>query len=167
MTTAARTKAERCFALARSTAFPGEREAAISRGVAIAQKAGLDLDRFDIPGRSQRTRSVASSFDCAAFSMQDFAEECYQALRATRRFTEAERRENTARRRAAFYEAAAALHEIEAGQLINALFAKGIAVYDLGDQGDGRRWYVPDRGYVPLTLQELRDLAWSIERKAG
>lgn len=45
--------AERCFALARSTTFPGEREAAIARGIAIANKAGISLDRFDIPGRAR------------------------------------------------------------------------------------------------------------------
>ncbi len=48
--------AERCFALARSTTFDGERVNAIARGVAIAEKAGLPLDRFDIPGRPRPRR---------------------------------------------------------------------------------------------------------------
>lgn len=46
------TKAERCFAVARSTTFPGERDNAIAQGTRIAEAAGLDLDTFDIPGRT-------------------------------------------------------------------------------------------------------------------
>lgn len=44
-------RAENCFALARSTLFPAERDTAIARGTAIAEAAGISLDRFDIPGR--------------------------------------------------------------------------------------------------------------------
>ncbi|KQN71468.1 hypothetical protein [Sphingomonas sp. Leaf62] len=51
--TRARKLAEQCFAVARSTQFDGEREAAIARGTAIAQGAGLSLDAFDIPGRKK------------------------------------------------------------------------------------------------------------------
>jgi len=50
----ARRKAERCFALARSTTFDGERVNAIVQGTKIAQAAGLSLDLFDIPGRARR-----------------------------------------------------------------------------------------------------------------
>lgn len=57
MATTPREKAKRCFALARSTTFAGEREAAISRGVAICEAASLDLDEFDIPGRPPRAKS--------------------------------------------------------------------------------------------------------------
>jgi hypothetical protein len=57
MTSAAQ-KAERCFALARSTSFPGERDTAIARGIAILEKAGLRLDAFDIPGRPRTTRAA-------------------------------------------------------------------------------------------------------------
>ncbi|GAM00529.1 hypothetical protein [Sphingomonas parapaucimobilis] len=46
-------RAKRCFALARSTTFIPERNTAIARGMAIAEAAGIDLDRFDIPGRAQ------------------------------------------------------------------------------------------------------------------
>lgn len=46
-------RADRCFALAASTTFPAEREAAVTRGIAIAEAAGLSLDRFDIPGRER------------------------------------------------------------------------------------------------------------------
>lgn len=45
-------RASRCFALARSTPFAPERDTAIARGVGIAEAAGIDLDRFDIPGRA-------------------------------------------------------------------------------------------------------------------
>lgn len=44
-------RAEGCFALARSTNFPAERDTAIARGTAIAEAAGISLDRFDIPRR--------------------------------------------------------------------------------------------------------------------
>ncbi len=49
--TTPREKAERCFAVARRATFPGEVENAISRGKAICERHGLDLDGFDIPGR--------------------------------------------------------------------------------------------------------------------
>lgn len=49
----AREKAERCFALARSTTFEGERANAIAQGTRIAEAAGLSLDLFDIPGRAR------------------------------------------------------------------------------------------------------------------
>jgi hypothetical protein len=51
VTLAARQRAERCFALARSTTFPAERDNAVRRGTEIAERAGLSLDLFDIPGR--------------------------------------------------------------------------------------------------------------------
>jgi hypothetical protein len=46
-------KAERCFALARSTTFEGERSNAIAQGTRIAEAAGLSLDLFDVPGRQR------------------------------------------------------------------------------------------------------------------
>ena len=60
MTAAARTRAKRCFALARSTPFPAERTSAIARGEAICAKAGLSLDDFDIPGRLRLARPSAA-----------------------------------------------------------------------------------------------------------
>lgn len=53
MSSEARRRAERCFALARSTTFGPERETAIAKGTAIAEAAGLSLDAFDIPGRAR------------------------------------------------------------------------------------------------------------------
>jgi hypothetical protein len=55
---AAYRRAERCFALARSTTFKGEREAAVALGTDIATKAGLSLDEFDIPGRQRTGRPI-------------------------------------------------------------------------------------------------------------
>jgi hypothetical protein len=43
-------RAARCFEVARSTKFDGERAAAINRGERIASRAGISLDLFDIPG---------------------------------------------------------------------------------------------------------------------
>ncbi len=51
-------RAERCFALARSTTFVPERDTAIARGLAIAEAAGLNLDAFDIPGRAKTRRTA-------------------------------------------------------------------------------------------------------------
>lgn len=59
---AARQKAERLFALARSTTFPHERDSAIAKGAAIAEAAGLDLDTFDIPGRIKRAAGAQPGF---------------------------------------------------------------------------------------------------------
>jgi hypothetical protein len=63
VTSSARDKAERCFALARSTTFPAERATAINRGTRIAQAAHLDLDTFDIPGRIKRSAGRQPAFE--------------------------------------------------------------------------------------------------------
>ena len=76
MTDSARRRAEACFAVARSATIPGERDAALNRGKAIAEAAGLDLDLFDIPGRA-KTRSASnvrqSDFADALFTGGSFA----------------------------------------------------------------------------------------------
>lgn len=46
--------ARKCFAVARSTSHAGERAAAINRGMALLERAGLDPDDFDIPGRARK-----------------------------------------------------------------------------------------------------------------
>jgi hypothetical protein len=51
-------RAERCFALARSTKFDGERDNAIRKGTAIAERAGISLDEFDVPGRKRVRRET-------------------------------------------------------------------------------------------------------------
>lgn len=75
-----RERAERCFALARSTTFDGERDSAIARGVAIAEKAGLDLDTFDIPGRSKAKRQGSGRcFMCGGEAAESrFGAPCYR-----------------------------------------------------------------------------------------
>lgn len=66
-------RAERCFALARSATFDGERKAAIARGTAIAKRAGLDLDDFDIPGRARQPRPTPERlFEGNGFFGDDF-----------------------------------------------------------------------------------------------
>ena len=70
----ARSRAERCFALARSTTFPAERATAVERGIAIARSAGLDLDSFDIPGRQRPVKSVVGTFEAATITVEAFAE---------------------------------------------------------------------------------------------
>lgn len=59
MASNSRDKAERCFALARSTKFDGERTNAIAQGTRIAEAAGLSLDLFDIPGRVKVSPSMS------------------------------------------------------------------------------------------------------------
>lgn len=45
--------ARKCFAVAKSTSHEGERAAAINRGMALLERAGLNPDHFDIPGRAK------------------------------------------------------------------------------------------------------------------
>lgn len=73
-------RAERCSAIARSTAFAGERANAIAQGTRIAEAAGLSLDLFDIPGR-QRAASPRATIHVGTYSGSDASE-------AMRRFTE-------------------------------------------------------------------------------
>jgi len=49
-----REKADACFRKARSTTSEHERDNAITLGTRIAEKANLDLDLFDIPGRERK-----------------------------------------------------------------------------------------------------------------
>jgi|GEM_PF-3619531 len=63
----ARKLAEQCFNVARSTAFEGERAAAIARGEAIAKRAGLSLDAFDIPGRAKAKPEAPKAGGSASF----------------------------------------------------------------------------------------------------
>lgn len=46
-------RARACFAVAKSTTHEGERAAAINRGMALLERAGLNPDHFDIPGRAK------------------------------------------------------------------------------------------------------------------
>lgn len=71
MTARAFTRAERCFALARSTSFAGERSSAVARGTAIAEQAGLSLDLFDIPGRVREAPRIVRSRAPESYEHQD------------------------------------------------------------------------------------------------
>lgn len=86
MTDAARRRAEACFAVARSATIPGERDAAVNRGTAIAERAGLSLDDFDIPGRV-RARPAGnvrqSDFAEALFTGGSFARPGFSYFEAT------------------------------------------------------------------------------------
>lgn len=56
-------RARACFAVAKSTAYEGERRAAINRGIALLEGAGLNPDHFDIPGRVKaKPRGVRIEF---------------------------------------------------------------------------------------------------------
>lgn len=97
VTDSARRRAEACFAVARSATIPGERAAAIDRGTALAERAGLSLDLFEIPGRSRarvpdppRSRYVDDLFersrapDFANIDPDEFMREMVDLLRRSR-----------------------------------------------------------------------------------
>lgn len=81
MTARAFTRAERCFALARSTTFAGERASAVSLGTAIAEQAGLSLDLFDIPGRVREAPRIVRSRAPDRYDRED-TREMMRAFRA-------------------------------------------------------------------------------------
>ena len=64
---AAIARAKGCFALARSTTFTAERETAIERGIAVAERAGLSLEQFDIPGRAARPAPTRPTIEVHTF----------------------------------------------------------------------------------------------------
>lgn len=58
MTDRSADRARACFRLAAApSATEGERAAALNRGMAILERAGLDPDHFDIPGRERKARN--------------------------------------------------------------------------------------------------------------
>lgn len=59
-------RARKCFAVAaRPTTLPGERDAAIARGMAIIESHALNPDHFDIPGRARNARRASVDLDPA------------------------------------------------------------------------------------------------------
>ena len=170
--------AAKCFEMAWSTPFPAERDAAISRGTAIAKKAGLRLELFRIPGRDQSEHQLRDALRDAAATRQRWADDLGAAQDETiyaakrRAFDDATRlaaeRDHSAGRRPA---AAAGLDAVRRADLldrwpsigatINALKARRVVVRDINadDGSDLRRWHLPDR--TPATLDEwqLRELA--------
>jgi hypothetical protein len=102
MSLAARKRAERCFALARSTTFAPERDNAVRMGTKIAEDAGLDLDSFDIPGRQRATRKPGEGVHYSTSGRSFTTAEFEAALEATLELVRAGQR---AQREAAFYSA--------------------------------------------------------------
>lgn len=174
MTTAAREKAERCFAVARSTSFEGERDAAISRGTAICERAGLSLDLFDIPGRVKAKRPKISGSQLAAEIDAKLME------RMRRDLANAETRQNFAKainpddifyemakfaamrsRMGAYRRANDARSRFPTGlEAARHLIAQGILVFNSAGPGDAAKWRVQDIAEA-LTDDQLRDFALS------
>lgn len=57
-----REKIAAIFAKAQSTTSPHERDNAVTLGTRLAEKAGLSLDLFDVPGRVRPTVHVSNPF---------------------------------------------------------------------------------------------------------
>jgi hypothetical protein len=57
-----REKISAIFAKARSTTSPHERDNAVTLGTRLAEKAGLSLDLFDVPGRVRPQVHVSNPF---------------------------------------------------------------------------------------------------------
>ncbi|KQN37033.1 hypothetical protein ASG37_05065 [Sphingomonas sp. Leaf407] len=88
-------RARSCFTLARSSTFAGERDAAIARGILMAEKAGLSLDGFDIPGRVRQRQTASSTTanrpgiaERMRGSESDFREAIREAADTRRRWAE-------------------------------------------------------------------------------
>lgn len=173
-------RAEKCFQIARSTPYRGEREAAISRGIAIAEKAGLVLALFDIPGHDEYLlRTALSDIEETLQRLGDklragASETVYDAKRrafhaATMAAAERDRANG---RRAAPPTDMASIRRAElldrwpsTGSAINALRARRVAVHAATaaaadpDHPGEERWYAPSRGLDTFDEWQLRELA--------
>lgn len=179
MTEAARRRAEACFAVARSATFEGEKAAAIGRGIAIAEAAGLDLSTFDIPGRPkapppprsrfrddmfERPRSPFFTGDWTRADIQDVWD------RFTRHMAEAGAEQTKAERQRRDERP-----EPEPGwpspnrvdRAISYLWNLNVRVYqgpDAGEWGDAlksatRRWIIPDESEVEYSDEGIVEVA--------
>ena len=134
MSSEARRRAKRCFALARSTTFGHERETAIARGEAIVRAAGLSLDEFDIPGRAKPQPTgdrlftgngiFPNNFRYASVSVDDLLAQMQWAADQFARG--ARQAEDVAAERARRQKAQ---HERLISECLNWLFARGVRVY--------------------------------------
>jgi len=182
MATNARDKAERCFALARSTTHDGERSNAIAAGTRIAEAAGFSLDLFDIPGRERKSapRPAPSRYRDDLFRPSKAPEHytAEEASDAVRRFREAmraqmgpsayadfaegvRRTEDTLRRQAEALartraEVRRKTEERLADNAAKALWGKGWRVYRDADGEDGRRRWVAV-GPSGVTFEDVDD----------
>ena len=169
--TTPRDKAERCFAVARSTTHSGERENAIGRGMAICEREGLDLDLFDIPGRARsRVPDPPAS---------RYREDLFRASRAPSSYSPEEMRDVLRRYQAEMGDMAAAFRqsheqarEAEArnraasrafSEAINAAAAKAAAKAKLAkaDQAAAVLWAA---GWRVYPVDETKD-RWTVEFK--
>ncbi|MGN7160160.1 hypothetical protein [Sphingomonas sp. SAFR-052] len=170
--------AAKCFEMAWSTPFPAERDAAISRGTAVAKKAGLRLELFKIPGRDQTEQQLRDALRDAAATRQRWADDLGAAQDETiyaakrRAFDDATRlaaeRDRSAGRRPAASADCDAVRRADLldrwpsiGATINALKARrvGIRQINADDGSDQQRWHVPDRMPETLDQWQLRELA--------
>lgn len=165
--------AEKCFEIARSSAHRGEREAAASRGMAVAKKAGLRLDLFDVPGRDgYRLKSALRDIDetrrrwASALQAAD-DETIYGAKR--RAFDAAthaadERDRSNGRRTGApldvecFRQADLRNRWPSTDAALNALRARRIEVFPI-DFPAGIMWSAPTLARPALDEWQLRELA--------
>lgn len=165
--------AAKCFDIARSTNFPGERQAAISRGTMIAEKAGLRLDLFDIPGREGHLIKDA---------VRDLGETLERMIRELRA---ADGETIYSAKLRAFYEATSAAAERDrangrrsapvldldvirradlldrwpsTGAALNALRARRVEIFPI-DLPPTTTWSVPSRSLNVVDEWQLRELA--------
>lgn len=166
--------AEKCFEIARSTRFAGERASAISRGIAIAEKAHLRLDLFSIPGRDGRhlqnaLRDAEGALDRWSETLSTGADETlYDAKRrafdtATRAAAE---RDCANGRRAARRPGQADLRRTELldrwpsiGAVVNALRARRVEVTEDPEAAGPARWRAAPHRADRLDEWQLRELA--------
>ncbi|KQN00541.1 hypothetical protein [Sphingomonas sp. Leaf25] len=168
--------AAKCFDIARSSRFEGERDAAISRGIAIAKKAGLRLELFNIPGWDESC--LRDALAAAADTQERWAsalrvaddETIYDAKR--RAFDEAAsaaaERDRQAGRRAGAALDREALRKAElldrwptVHAAINALRARQVKA-EVGDdilRPTTRVWFVSGWGVTPFDEWQLREKA--------
>ena len=165
--------AAKCFDIARSSSFPGERQAAISRGILIAEKAGLRLDLFDIPGREghlikDAVRDLGETLERMIRDLRAVeGETVYGAkLRAFYEATSAaaERDRSNGRRSAPVFD----LESIRradlldrwpsTGAALNALRARRVEVFPI-DLPPTTTWSVPSRARKVVDEWQLRELA--------
>ena len=165
--------AAKCFDIARSTQFPGERAAAISRGIAIAEKAGLRLDLFDIPGWDGRLlQNALHDVDETLRRLADElramdGETVYDAkLRAFHAAAaEAAERDRANGRRSAPVLDLEAIRRADlldrwpsTGAALNALRARRVEVFPI-DLPPTTTWSVPSRALPVVDEWQLRELA--------
>ncbi len=165
--------AEKCFEIARRSVYPAEREAAISRGIAIAKKAKLRLKLFDIPGRDEK--DLQDALHAASSTQKWWAsslnagddETIYDAKRrafdeavsaAAERDRQAGRRTGPALDREALRREALLNRWPSWGAAVNALRARRVEVVP-SYQPTATLWHVPGRAAGAIDEWQLRELA--------